>query len=358
MEKQIKVAIISYYSGTLQRGVETFVYEIAKRLSKKLNISIFQAGPKSEKTQYIDTKIYKTFSKNTKSSGGILGKFYMDWQSFKILVFSLKILPSVFRGKYQVIIPTNGGWQTVIFRISSKITGAKLIVSGHAGIGSDDAWNLFFRPDVFVTLTGAQSSWAKKLAPEVKIARIPNGVDLVRFNPQVKAKRIDLPGNIVICTAALDPYKRVELTIRAVTKVENLSLLILGDGLQRGKIDSLGKRLLGKRYLRLVAPYNEMASYYRAGKVFTLASQTEAFGIAYLEALACGLPIVTTNDKSRQEIIGTAGILTNPEDTEQYAKDLTMAAKTDYTKRALDQAKKYSWEDISKKYLKLIESIV
>src|SRR3990167_4080089 len=100
------------------------------------------------------------------------------------------------------------------------------------------------------------------------------------------------------------------------SKRKNLSLLVLGDGQLHGAIDTLGKRILQGRYLRLVVPYKQIPSYYRSGSVFTLASETEAFGISYVEAMACNLPVVTTADDSRAEIIGPAGILTNPNNIE------------------------------------------
>jgi len=82
----------------------------------------------------------------------------------------------------------------------------------------------FFRPDVFVALTSAQEAWAKRLVPEVKIVVIPNGVDLARFNPKVKPKDVSLPEPIVVCASALVPYKRVDLTIRAVAKPKSQPL--------------------------------------------------------------------------------------------------------------------------------------
>ncbi len=348
------IAIVSFYSGISERGVETFALEIGNRLAQKNKVTVFQAG-------HTPTQKYKIVEINTsarppKSSKGILGKIYLDLQSLRILVFSIKIIPMLIKGKYDLIIPLNGGYQIAIFRIISKLTGAKLLVSGHAGIGADDAWNLFFRPDIFVALTIAELEWAKKITPEVKLETIPNGVDLSKFNPQVKPKPISLPGPIVICTSALIPYKQVDLTIKAAAKAK-LSLLILGEGEMQGTLDSLGKRLLGKKYLRLVVPYMEIASYYRACDVFTLASRTEAFGISYIEAMACNLPVVTTCDSSREEIIGNAGILTNPQNVDQYAKDLTLATKTNYRNLPYNQALKFSWNKITERYQKLINNL-
>ena len=272
--------------------------------------------------------MYKSGASIPKQNDGIFSKFYFDLQSFKILFFSLKIVPDIVRGKYDLIITLNGGWQTVLFRIVSKFTKAKLLITGQAGIGSDDAWNLFFRPDAFIAMTKAQLNWANRLTHEVKSYLIPNGVDLSLFNPKVKKRQLNLKKPIVVCASALVPYKRVDLTIKAVAKTGSMSLLVLGDGQLKGSIDSLGKRLLGDRYKRLVVPYKEIASYYVSADVFTLASQTEAFGISYIEAMACNLPVVTTTDSSREEIVGDAGILTDPQNIEKYAKDLKIASIT------------------------------
>src|SRR4030042_3887989 len=323
-----KIAILIFYSGFIERGVENFVYELGKRLTKRHSIVIFQAGQshrwyvnkiRTNRFKVVNVDIFLLYPQKIKN---YLKKIYLDWWSIKILFFTLKLLPKLIRGKYDLIIPLNGGWQTAICRIFSKFTNSKILISGHAGIGSDDAINLLFRPDVFVALTSAQLKWAKRLVPEVKSVMIPNGVDLARFNPKVKSANVNLSKPIVVCASALVSYKRVDLTIRAIAKNKNLSLLVLGDGEERGKIDTLGKRLLSKRYFRILVPYDKIPFYYRACNVFPLASKTEAFGISYVEAMACNLPVVTTSDDSRAEIIGRAGILTDPAIIEKYAKDL------------------------------------
>ena len=133
--------------------------------------------------------------------------------------------------------------------------------------------------------------------------------------------------------------------------------MVLGDGQLHGAIDTLGKRLLQNRYLRMVVPYAQIPSYYRAANIFTLASKTEAFGISYVEAMACNLPVVTTADDSRAEIIGPAGILTDPNNIEQYAKDLELAARTNYKNTPYMQALKFSWNKVAEKYSNLIKDL-
>lgn len=360
-----KIAFLSFYSGFVERGVETYVLELATRLAKKYDVTVFQGG--KIHLWYSQAKInqskFKVIDINSignasKSGNNFLRKFYLDRWSLKIFLFSLKAVFKITRGKYDLVIPMNGGWQTVIYRLFAKLFNFKILISAQAGIGRDDAWNLLWKPNIFVALTKAEEKWANRFAPEVKTVLIPNGVDLFKFNPKVTVKKLALAAPIVVCAAALDPYKRVDLTIRAVAKSKNLSLMLLGDGEARGTIDALGKRLLGSRYLRLLVPHSEIPRYFRAGSVFTLVSKTEAFGTSYIEAMACNLPIVATYDSARQEIIGDAGILTNPEDVNQYAKDLMLAASANYRNRPYNQALKFSWNKIAERYEKVITNLL
>lgn len=352
-----KIAFLSIYSGIVDRGVETFAFELSSRLSEKYSVTIFASKntPHAKKIRIIRINTSAVIPVSAK---GILGKFYLDKQSLTILFFTIKCIPEIIRRKHDVIIPLNGGWQTLILSIVSRIFGLKVIISGHAGIGSDDAWNILFRPDIFVALTSSQKEWANRLSSELNVKLIPNGVDLATFNPKVYPQKLQLKKPIVICSSALVPYKRVDLTIRAVAKTKSLSLLVLGGGEMQGQIDSLGKRLLKNRYLRLKIDYSQMPKYYNAGQIFTLASSSEAFGISYIEAMACNLPIVTTNDLARQEIIGKAGILTDPVNINQYAKDLLIASKTNYRNIPYDQALKFSWNKIAKMYSALIMNLL
>lgn len=350
-----KIAVLSVYSGIVDRGVETFVYELTKRLNGKFEIIIFQGGEKIANPR-IKTHVINAYIKKPNSSTGFLAKFYLDLPSLKIFYFTLKSLPQLKKNRFDVIIPTNGGWQTLVIKVFSIFSGSKVLISGHAGVGANDTWNILLRPDVFVALTSAQQNWAKKLSPEQRIVKITNGVDLAVFNPKVRAKDIDLPRPIVVCASALVPYKRIDQTIRAAAKA-NLSLLLLGDGQQKGYLDNLGKKLLAKKYLRINPSYKDMPMYYRAGDVFTLVSKTEAFGISYLEAMACNLPVVATQDESREEIVGRAGILTNPLNVDTYAADLKIAASTKYRSIPYDQALKFSWNMVSKKYANVIKNL-
>ena len=238
------------------------------------------------------------------------------------------------------------------------MTGAKLVVGGHAGIGRDDRWNLYMFPDLFIAFSQKGFNWAKKVNPFIKIVKIPHGVNLEKFNPRVKPAELNLEKPIFVTVSHLVPYKRVGETVRAVAELKMGSLLILGEGPLEKEIDELGNNLLNKdgkrkRYLRSVTSHNQVAKYLRAADVFTLVSEpSEAFGLVYLEAMACNLPVVATDDPLRRELISESGILVkNPENIGEYAEALEQAAKIDWGDKPVNQAEKFGWEKIAARYL-------
>ena len=86
-----KIAILSFYSGLVERGAETFVYELSKRLVPKHNIVIFQAGEKIANPN-IRTCQVKAFGSKPKSGKNFLSKIYLDWQSLKILIMNFLMI--------------------------------------------------------------------------------------------------------------------------------------------------------------------------------------------------------------------------------------------------------------------------
>jgi glycosyltransferase involved in cell wall biosynthesis len=102
-----------------------------------------------------------------------------------------------------------------------------------------------------------------------------------------------------------------------------------------------------------------MPYYYSESNVFTLASLDEAFGIVFVEAMASGLPIVAHNGPRQKFVIGENGIFCNTSDPEMYAKALINALNRNKSLNIRNEAiVRYSWDNISKEYMKLFENIL
>ncbi len=343
----MKIAFLNIYNGVIERGSEVFVKEIAGNLSQNNKVWVFQTGKEEKEKYYI------------KHISGIPYKPQGFIYDLLVLFFTIKCLVYLWKEKFDWIIPINGRWQAILCRILRAIRGGKILISGHAGIGFDDKFNIVFgNPDIFVALTPKAFSWAKQFTSKVK--NIPNGVNLTLFNPEIKAAEIDLKRPIILCNSALLPYKRIELAIKAVAQLPEVSLLVIGEGPLKREIQHLGQKLLGDRFqLTPTVDYKNIASYYTASKVFTLPSyESEAFGLVYLEAMSCNIPVVAPDDENRRIIIGEAGCYTDPTKISQYAGTLNQALKKDFGNKPRIQAEKFSWVRIASLYNELMNSLI
>lgn len=307
----MKIAFLNKFQNKVFRGAETYVYELSKRLSKNHEVDIIS------KVNYFD----------------------------------------LLKKRYDVIIPTNGRLQALIVRKITWLTGAKMIISGQSGKGLDDRINLYCFPDVFVALSTKALSWAKKVNPFIKSVYIPNGVDLDRF--KIYDLRSKSGAKTVLCVGAATKQKRLDLAIMAVAKLKDVNLLIAsGGGELKKEIRDLGIKMLGKDRFELISvPFGKMPEVYRVANAFTLPSaSSESFGNVLVEAMASGLPVVATDDPIRQEIVGNAGILVDPTNTAHYAEAIKSVLEGEWSKKAIQQAKKYDWDIIATQYEKILAS--
>ena len=361
----MKIAFLNIYQGVVSRGAENFAKEVSDRLSKNHEVRVYSWDGKISEEKARSQTPFTLWGK-------ILYKFYLDSHSRRVLCFTLSLIPSIWKKNYDWIIPVDCGWQLLILKaiqlisarggstFGGKLPRFKILVSGQAGIGRDDLRNLKMKPDVFVALTQRAEEWAREIVLDVKVVYIPNGVNLEKFNPGVKPAKINLEKPIILCVAGLNPYKRVDLTIKTVSKLDKGSLLLLGDGPEREKIDNLGAKLLGKeRFLRLTVPFEKMPEYYTTSDLFTLVSESsEAFGSAYIEAMASGLPVVATDDEMRHEIIGEAGLFVDPTDLLHYCAVIEKALEINWGEKPRQQAEKFSWDKIAQEYEKAMLDMV
>ncbi|MBI4099938.1 glycosyltransferase family 4 protein [Candidatus Microgenomates bacterium] len=367
----MKVVFLNFYGGHVPRGIETFVHELANRLSAHHQVTVCQCGPALPKAVYqtevvdlavdwsrlnelrhLSTLLFFDFSFQN-----LWRRFYLDYWSRRQKDFAQASLKKI-APDTAVVISVGSGWISLLSRLWCWRHGAKLVIAGQSGPGWDDRINLLCRPDAFVALTTYQARWARRNAFGAKVVSIPNGVDLKKFNSQVKPVEINLPRPLFLCVAALEPGKHVDTTIRAVAGLKKGSLLVLGEGPLKESLTKLAAELLPGRFRVLSVPHNQIPAYYAAGDVVTMVPPlTESFGIVFLEAMAMGLPVVTTNDPPRKEIVGKAGLFTDLFDVRQYTAVLKKALKINWGSLPRQQAEKFSWDKIAAQYDRLFRSL-
>jgi glycosyltransferase involved in cell wall biosynthesis len=254
--------------------------------------------------------------------------------------------------------------------------------------GLDPRWEGAFarqRPDRVVTFTAAAAEMVRARAPGASVVVIPHGIDLDRFRPPERcgalpgpaeptsAQRLGalgeqaeptagpLPGPRprVLCVGAVDGLKRMHLAVEAVARLPGGgSLTVLGDGPDAAALDTLAAARLGTgRYLRRVVPRDEIPAWYGAADCFTLPSRTESFGLVYLEALACGVPVVAPDDAVRREVIGDAGLFCDVTDAAAYAGALADALARDWGELPRRRAERFPIAATVSAYAELLTSL-
>lgn len=355
----MKITFLSFYSGHNQRGAEVVISELAERLSRDNQVQVFQSGKQTPQHSKVKRYVIPSTSDfgPRRSNLSLSRRLFLNHESRLISKFAQKVFSQI--GPTDIIVPIDGGWEAFLTRLWAWKTYSKVVITGHSGKGWDDRINLLTHPDAFVALTESQKIWATKNGFGTRIVKIPNGVDTVAFNPSVRPALINLPHPVILCVGALEKNKRPDLVIQAVSRLKRGSLLLVGDGEDKSDIVALGRKLLGSRFSQIVTDHHEIPRYYTAADLFTLPTVPwEPFGLVFLEAMACGRPVVAPGDEIRREIIGNAGIFVDPKDTTAYADALNKALTTSWGTKPRKQAEKFSWETVSAKYEDLFRSLV
>lgn len=350
----MKIAFLSFYSGLVSRGVEAHTHELANRLHNKgHDIVVFQVGKKLPDSKYETRTIPIDINWGRKSSYFPLFNYW----SLKVRSFTKKVLKNI-NSDTDVVVPTNGQWQGIMSSAWTKKRKKRMVIIGHSGSGLDDRINLYTFPNCFIALSTSAKTWAKKTNPLVHVEKVPNGVDITKFSEKGEKIEINLPKPIILSVAALNDWKRLDLAIKAVSKLKKGSLLIVGSGSKDKVLENLAKRKLSGRFKIMSFPYTDMPNVYRSVDLFTYPTVPwESFGIVLLEAMASGLPVIATKDPIRDEIVGDAGILIDPTDTEAYAKAIKKALSTNWGNKPRSQAKKFDWDIIAKKYEEILKNL-
>ncbi len=146
-------------------------------------------------------------------------------------------------------------------------------------------------------------------APAGKVTVLRNGVDLALFHPPADraAARaaLGLAGPTLISVGHLIERKGHDLVIEALARLPDWSLLIVGEGPERAKLEALAARpgLAGRVRLLGGRPHAELPTLYGAADMLVLASSREGWANVLLESMACGTPVVASDIWGNPEVV-------------------------------------------------------
>ncbi len=207
---------------------------------------------------------------------------------------------------------------------------------------------------------------------EKDIKVIHNFVDVERFQrkPLDAFKKVIAPNGekVLLHASNFRKVKRVEDVVKIFYEVAQqipAKLLFVGDGPERGTAEYLSRKLGIDDEIRFVGKQEQMEDILPIADLFLLTSEYESFGLAALEAMAAGVPVVSTNAGGLPEIMidGVTGFMADIGDVETMSEQAVTVVENDETlqqfkRSAAEHAVKFDIHNIVPLYENLYDEVL
>ncbi len=202
-----------------------------------------------------------------------------------------------------------------------------------------------------------------------KLIHIPNGVNTKKFSPGESIVKKDFKNNkLILYFGRLHYQKNVDLLIHSFKhikkKIKNVKLIIIGTGTDFDKLKRMSENDEDIVMTGFV-PDEVLIDYLRAADVVVFPSRGENASFTIMEAMACQLPVISSNTGNAKKILGNGrGLVFNNYTEEEIAKNcIKILSNEDMAKEMGKRARKYviknhSWNNISKKTEELYKTVI
>ncbi|MHC4109706.1 MAG: glycosyltransferase family 4 protein [Planctomycetota bacterium] len=227
--------------------------------------------------------------------------------------------------------------------------------------------NIWKKATVLVACSEGLKNRALRFLPSVSIDVIPNGVDLERFRPARSEKEENVLKLLTV--GRLSVTKRVELLIDTVEMLHRdgrkIHFTIVGGGGMEQKL----KKIVSERNLSDIIEITgrissgKMPQVYHQNDIFISATMLEGMSNVFLEAMASGLPIITTRYEGVEELMVDNGIIVEHPDR----KDIAAAIRTlsqdrqacnSFSAASRKQAASFTWFSVTDQYIELYKKVI
>lgn len=357
-------AIHPYHRG----GKEMRYFELSRRLADHADVHIYTMnwwhGPKVRSDDKVTFHAISRFRP----------LYNEDRRSMSQALFFALACVRMFRYRFDVLEADHMPYfQIYVLRVIASLKRKRLVVTwhevwGHAYwrnyLGRAGAlawlveWLAMRLPDEIVAASPQTAERLRAiLGPRAQIRVAPNGIDLDAIQAAVPvAETTDL-----VVVGRLISHKRIGMLLDAVARLHTagrpVTCRIIGDGPERAALHAQAESLgLGDavEFRHDVNEQKELYSLVKSARVFAFPSEREGFGIAVLEALACGLPVLATSapDNLAQHLVARSsrGVICDPTpeafaDALSCLLDATPETAADHGEAWLSE---YSWSEMTK----------
>jgi len=229
--------------------------------------------------------------------------------------------------------------------------------------------------DAVIAVTPQLVKWAENQGGK-NVFLIPNGANTELFHPNARLDgRLDLPKNYVVFFGALAPWQGISYILEAIKDTawpSDVSLVIIGDGLERSKVEEAARDDRRIHYLGR-QPYITMPGIV-AKSIAGLSPQTNEngrastglFPLKVFETLASGVPVIVTNHPGMADLVreNGCGVIVPERDPEALAKAVRFLYENPVERERMGKigralvVKHHSWQSRALETAKVISSIL
>ncbi len=356
--------------------MKVYVYTQAPKEFYYLGVKHLKETGKIDSYEIINIKAFRKLAKNILISLGFLKHKQKDDISFKEL-FNRTLAPITLLFRKNIILGIEPYDWIVIYGLLLKALGKNLIYYTswpfwHSGdqpksevLWSKYLWKIFLKDLKVVSINKRGAEELESFG--AKVTQITHPVDIHRFSPSA-SKNVSEPLK-VLTVVRLEERKGIGDLIKIAKEkvLGDTEIIICGQGPLKDRVAAESKKLKNLRYV----PFDEdtLPDIYQSANVFVLNSYKvpgweELFGMVVLEAMASGLPLVTTDCVGPKEIVkeGVFGFIVPQKNATVLSSKLKLlladrALRERMATKAREEAvKHYNLNKIAKKWLSVLEA--
>lgn len=303
-----KVALLCSGLGVVRRGHEVFARDLYDLLKDDLDITIYKGGGESSPRELVIPHVPRQSKTLDKMHLPVPDKWYaaaaeVERMRIEGESFAWGALGHLLAGDYDVI-------HCLEQEVCNTLYGLRHLFAKTPKFLWSNGGAIPAHAQPRCDFVQEHSEGNLNASDREKAFVIPHGVDLERFHPAVESDfraRHGIPTEafVVISVGSICYWhKRMDYVIREVAALPDAWLLIVGqETADTPAIKALGTELMGGRIVFTSMPHDDLPQAYAAANVFVLGSLFETFGIVYIEAMAMGLPVISTHHPNQRAIV-------------------------------------------------------
>ncbi len=354
----MRIALYNLTTTTKFGGVESFVWDLGRELARRGHAVtiIGGVGKRRELAPGVRVLMFPFIERYRFQALPLLRRAYAEAKLLERLSLAIAALPELIAGGYDII-HIQKPYDLGPALLARRFGGARVVLGCH---GED-----FYPGDTLLAPRIDAAVSCSRFNARTVAARygfeptvVFNGIDTNLFRPTAPDPNIVRTDGtpLLLWVGRLQPWKGVDIALRALQEIPRAHLMIVGDGETRADLERLAQELgLAERVRFLGAlPRERLPSIYAAADLLLATSfASETFGIGLVEAQACGLPVVASRFGGFPEVIdeGHTGLLVPPRDPTALAAAVRTLLNDPERRRAMADAApgwaaQFSWSAV------------